>query len=95
MEPGSTAFTFVSKLLATEFPGEVHTLVQLPQEEGANVLRQIIRETKGLGSMDTADRIADKLRDALGLTRGDTETVDILSPESSDRFDALCAAMAL
>lgn len=88
------SFTPVSRLLTTEYPAEVHSLTQLPSAEGETVLRQILKETQGVNAEDLAARVAEKLRDVLGLAKDETEQVNVLPRESSDRFDAICAAVA-
>lgn len=78
-------------LLRDEFPGEVTSLVRLPEDEAALILRQVILEAEEEGDGEGADIIAEALRPLLGMSRGDTETVNTISPEDSDRYDAICA----
>jgi hypothetical protein len=79
--------------LASDYPGEVSALVRLAPTEAALVLRQSIKETPADDEDTMAGNLAEKLREVLGLTRGDTETVDILPREDSDLFDAVSAAV--
>ena len=77
--------------LRDEFPGEVTSLVRLPEDEAVTVLRQVVIEAEAEDESDGAVAVAEALRPLLGLTRGDTETVDGILPGDSDRYDAICA----
>ena len=84
-------FTLTSWLndISAEHPGVIASRVKLPEAEAVATLRVVLLETQGLSREDVINRIGERLRDLLGLTLDDTETVTRLTPDESDRFDAI------
>lgn len=89
-EPASTITSWLNDI-ASEHPGVIASLVKLPEAEAAATLRAVLLETQGLSREDVIDRIGERLRELLGLTRDDTETVTRITPQESDQFEAIRA----
>jgi hypothetical protein len=77
--------------LAALYPAEVSSLLRLPKPEAVELLH-LAGKIACEDQSDPVGTAAAKLRDALGLDRGDTETITKpLSPAESDLYDSLCA----
>lgn len=84
--------TAVFASLANEFTGDVAAFVRLDEDEASALLRQVLAEVEARDVHDAADRIAASMRALVGLTAGETETANRLTPAEADRWDSICAA---
>jgi hypothetical protein len=73
--PLAYSTTAVLRVLSNEYPAEVGALVTLPEREGSAILRAVILENPGLDEEDAAARVAEKLRELLGIEKSESELV--------------------
>lgn len=63
----------VLTLLSDLYPAEICALITLPEAEAATIIKSLVLENRGVSCEDAAKRVAEKLRDLLGIDEDESE----------------------
>jgi len=75
---------------------EVSALIALPESEASAIIRKLILENPGIHEEDSAARIAEKLRELLGIDKDESELVKgVLSPAQASQYARICEGVPL
>lgn len=75
---------------------EVSALLALPENYASAIIQKLILENPGIHEEDAAARIAEKLRELLGIEKDDSELVKgVLTPAQASQYARICEGLPL